>query len=71
MLLNLAARLQSHAELGGILVAHETSCLIKDTILTEEQEAISVLTQGRPGQRFRGGRRRACPVEGLIGIVKL
>ena len=29
---NLAARLQSHAELGGILVAHETSSLIKDTI---------------------------------------
>jgi adenylate cyclase len=39
---NLAARLQSHAELGGILVAHETSSLIKDTILTEEQESISV-----------------------------
>src|SRR6266404_5625907 len=27
---NLAARLQSHAELGGILVAHETASLIKD-----------------------------------------
>ena len=39
---NLAARLQSHAELGGILVAHETSSLIKDTILTEEQEPVSV-----------------------------
>jgi adenylate cyclase len=39
---NLAARLQSHAGLGGILVAHETSSLIKDTILTEEQEAVAV-----------------------------
>jgi class 3 adenylate cyclase len=29
---NLAARLQSHAELGGIVVAHETSSLIKVTI---------------------------------------
>jgi class 3 adenylate cyclase len=39
---NLAARLQSHAELGGILVGHETASLIKDAILTEEQEPISV-----------------------------
>ncbi len=39
---NLAARLQSHADLGGILVTHETSSLIKDTILTEEQEAVTV-----------------------------
>ena len=45
---NLAARLQSHAERGGILVAHETSCLIKDAILTEEQEAISVKGFIRP-----------------------
>ena len=36
------ARLQSHAELGGILVTHETSSLIKDTILTEEQDTVSV-----------------------------
>src|SRR4029077_13878822 len=39
---NLAARLQSYAELGGILVAHETSSLIKDPILTEEQQPLSV-----------------------------
>jgi adenylate cyclase len=45
---NLAARLQSHAELGGILVAHETSSLIKDTILTEEQESVSVKGFARP-----------------------
>lgn len=38
---NLAARLQSHAELGGILITHETCSLIKDMILTEEQEAVS------------------------------
>jgi adenylate cyclase len=50
---NLAARLQSHAELGGILVAHETSCLIKDTILTEEQEAISVKGFARPVRVYR------------------
>jgi adenylate cyclase len=50
---NLAARLQSHAALGGILVAHETSCLIKDTILTEEQEAISVKGFAHPVRVYR------------------
>jgi adenylate cyclase len=50
---NLAARLQSHAELGGILVAHETSSLIKDTILTEEQEAVSVKGFAHPVRVYR------------------
>jgi adenylate cyclase len=50
---NLAARLQAYAELGGILVAHETSSLIKDTILTEEQEAISVKGFAHPVRVYR------------------
>jgi class 3 adenylate cyclase len=50
---NLAARLQSHAELGGILVAHETSSLIKDAILTEEQEAVSVKGFPHPVRVYR------------------
>ena len=50
---NLAARLQSHAELGGILVAHETSSLIKDAILTEEQEAVSVKGFADPVRVYR------------------
>ena len=50
---NLAARLQSHAQLGGILVTHETSSLIKDTILTEEQEAISVKGFAHPVRVYR------------------
>src|SRR5215813_6744410 len=45
---NLAARLQSHAEPGGILVTHETATLIKDTILTEEQYANSMKELGSP-----------------------
>ena len=53
---NLAARLQSHAELGGILVTHETSSLIKDTILTEEQEAVSVEGLRPPGTGLPGRR---------------
>ena len=50
---NLAARLQSHAELGGILVAHETSSLIKDAIPTEEQEAVSVKGFVHPVRVYR------------------
>jgi class 3 adenylate cyclase len=50
---NLAARLQSHADLGGILVTHETSSLIKDTILTEEQEAVSVKGFVHPVRAYR------------------
>jgi len=50
---NLAERLQSHAELGGILVAHETSSLIKDTILTEEEEPVSVKGFAHPVRVYR------------------
>ncbi len=37
---NLASRLQSHAELGGILISHETYALVKDIVLAEEQDPI-------------------------------
>ena len=50
---NLAARLQTHADLGGILVAHETASLINDTILTEEQEAISAKGFAQPVRVYR------------------
>src|SRR5947209_1568179 len=50
---NLAARLQSDAELGGILLAHETASLIKDTILTEEQEPVSVKGFTHPVRVYR------------------
>ena len=39
---NLAARLQSHADLGGILLAHETYALVKDEVLAEETGTITV-----------------------------
>lgn len=39
---NLAARLQSHADLGGILLAHETYSLVKDAVVTEETGTITV-----------------------------
>ena len=50
---NLAARLQSHAELGGILIAHETYALIKDTILAEEQAAITAKGFAKPIRTYK------------------
>jgi adenylate cyclase len=39
---NLAARLESVAEPGSILLAHETNALVRDLVLTEEQPPITV-----------------------------
>jgi class 3 adenylate cyclase len=39
---NLAARLQSQAELGGILLAHETYALVKDTVMAEAGDTLTV-----------------------------
>ena len=39
---NLAARLQAHAELGGILMAHETYSLVKDEVHAEALTPIMV-----------------------------
>ncbi len=50
---NLAARLQSHADLGGILLAHETNSLVKDAVLTEETGTISVKGFPRPVRTHR------------------
>ena len=50
---NLAARLQSHADLGGILLAHETYALVKDTVLTEETGTITVKGFAEPVRTYR------------------
>ena len=57
---NLAARLQSHADLGGILLAHETYALVKDAVLTEETGTITVKGFPRPVKTYRvvGAARR-------------
>jgi hypothetical protein len=39
---NLTARLQSAAEIDGILIGHETYALVKDDVSVEEQEPIRV-----------------------------
>ncbi len=38
---NLASRLESSANAGGILIAHETYSLVKDSVLAEEQKPIT------------------------------
>ena len=64
---NLASRLQSHAELGGILIAHETFELVKDTVAVEEQEPAQVKGFSRPVQCYRViGRLDRLTTEGRI-----
>ena len=39
---NLASRIESSADEGGILIAHETYSLVKDSVLAEEQKPMTV-----------------------------
>jgi len=50
---NLAARLQSHAELGSILIAHETYSLVKDAVLAEEQAPVQVKGFAKPIRTYK------------------
>jgi class 3 adenylate cyclase/transcriptional regulator with PAS, ATPase and Fis domain len=50
---NLASRLQTHADLGGILLAHETYALVKDSVLTEETGTITVKGFPTPVKTYR------------------
>ena len=50
---NLASRLQSHAELGGILLSHSTYSLVKDRVLTEEREPIRAKGIAKPVRNYR------------------
>jgi len=50
---NLAARLESLAEAGGILMAHETHSLVKDTIMAEEGNTMTVKGFAKPVRTYR------------------
>jgi adenylate cyclase len=50
---NLASRLQSHAELGGILVSHETYSLVKDAVLAEERAPIRAKGFAKPVRNYK------------------
>jgi class 3 adenylate cyclase/PAS domain-containing protein len=49
---NLAARLESCAEVGKILLAHETYSLVKDSVLAEERESLTVKGFARPIRNY-------------------
>jgi class 3 adenylate cyclase/PAS domain-containing protein len=50
---NLAARLQSHADLVCIILAHETYSLVKDTVYAEETGTITVKGFAKPVRTHR------------------
>lgn len=50
---NLTARLQSHAEIDGILLGHETYSLVKDEIAAEEQQPIKVKGFAEPVRCYK------------------
>ncbi len=50
---NLAARLESAAEPGSILLAHETNSLVQDIVLTEEQPPMTVKGFARPIPNYK------------------
>jgi len=50
---NLASRLQSHAELGGILVSHETYSLVKDAVPAKEQDPIQAKGFAKPVRNYK------------------
>ena len=50
---NLAARLQSAAEPGGILLSHETNALVQDIVLTEEYPPMTVKGFVRPISTYK------------------
>jgi adenylate cyclase len=50
---NLASRLQSHAEPGDILITHETYSLVKDICPTEEQKPVHVRGIADPVRNYK------------------
>ena len=50
---NLAARLQQHADLGDIVIAHETCALVNELLLTEEQTPTTVKGFTKPVRNYR------------------
>jgi class 3 adenylate cyclase len=59
---NLASRLQSHAELGGILLSHETYSLIKDHVIAEERTPIQAKGIAKPVRNYAV----IAPIEELV-----
>jgi class 3 adenylate cyclase len=50
---NLASRLQSHAEPGGILISHDTYSLVKEIVAAAEQSPIQAKGFARPIRNYK------------------
>ena len=50
---NLASRLQSHADLGDILISHETCSLVKDVVMAEEQDPLQAKGFAKPVRNYK------------------
>jgi adenylate cyclase len=50
---NLASRLQSHADLGDILISHETYSLVKDIVMAEEQDPLQAKGFAKPVRNYK------------------
>jgi adenylate cyclase len=50
---NLASRLQSHAEPGSIIISHSTYSLVKEAILGEEQGPIQAKGFAKPIRNYK------------------
>ena len=50
---NLAARLQAHAEPGGILLAYETYALVKDAVAAEEGSPLTLKGFAKPVRTYK------------------
>lgn len=49
---NLAARLESHSAVGGILLAHETYSLVKSAIMAEERDPLTAKGFSKPVRNY-------------------
>jgi adenylate cyclase len=63
---NLASRLQSHAELGSILMSHETYSLVKEMVLAEERGPIHAKGIAKPVRNYKV----LDPIDDLVGQGK-
>ena len=52
-MVNLASRLQSQVDPGGILIGYETFALVKDDVATEEQSAVTVKGLAEPVRCYK------------------
>ncbi len=50
---NLAARLETLADASGILMTHETNSLVKDAVMTEEGDTVTVKGIAKPIRTYR------------------